>query len=232
MLREYSDVLTLVEDEYVPAIDNFVYGSLCNRNRIYRAGGYTYRVFDSEYLIRTETENEEALMKISALDGLDENIFSVLQYQQNEQSLTGCGSSTKKQAVYFDNEGRCTDDRKVFITLQATPLDKGPDEPCRIVVSSKVEGKIRDFWCDWSSYKTRLKTRNSFYTLRAKGVITSVFVDAFSDYSGEVKWHVEKKEYVMPWDKTKLPVLTFDNVHAEASSRGVGFDHWAVIDCK
>lgn len=237
LLAAYSDVLTLVEDEYIPVIDNFIYGSICNRGRLYKSGGYIHKALDSEHLIFTEEENEEALMKIRSLDGLDLDVFRVIRYQKNEQGLTGCGSSMKFEAVYFDNHTRCTDDRRVYIGTQASYTCAGPS--CSVAIESKVWGKKRNSWCNWRGYSTKLYNRNCSLNVRVTLGATDVsFPAIYSDYSSlnDQPLHTLAPGILFvnafQWDGKTMPAVTFNSIHLEGSSRGVGTNHWAIIDCK
>nr|HPH45577.1 hypothetical protein [Chryseolinea sp.] len=143
-------------------------------------------------------------------------------------------------AEYFDNNRKCSDDRRVYISAKSyikfsTNFEGDWRQPR---VEIKVWGTIRNSWCNWGTYQTQLQYRNVSFSImawiRQDGISSPLlYTRSLSDYApiGD--------RYDLPWDQPiGNPVLNqvitasaFTTLHAEGSSRGVS-GNWAILDCQ
>ena len=157
------------------------------------------------------------------------------------------------KASYFDNQSKCSDDREVYISAKSFVYFYGGLTVIDGIemyvnyhypsVEILVRGKKRNWHCNWDYYETRLQLKNTSFTIdawenyardkfRTYSIqktynVIAPFIDTYSDKPG-LLWTYRVgdelfNEPVKPFPFTKL--------HAEGTSRGVGY-HWAIINCQ
>ncbi len=181
-LKKYKDIVSVVDSTYVPRIKNPLYQKICNREGIYVSEGYAHKVMDSEYMIITESEYINKLRKINSKANLDSEIFRIAPYNSSNNvarrviepidgggsggssggSSGGCGSSINKN--YYNNNSKCRDDRKVFVSGLADFIISGNNYTPTVYVQAYGE-KRSAFFCNWNNYKTSLATRDCSYRI-------------------------------------------------------------------
>ena len=241
LLQVYSDVLTLFEDSYVPKIGNSLYRVICNRDRLYEAEGYVHKVFDDQFIVSAEKTNALALLQVTSLDNLDPAIFRVINYQDfdfspvNGKTSANCGTNLK--AVYFDNNGKCSDDRRSYVRAYTYYVISGNNyTPAAI---SESWGELRNWLCNWKEYATILRTRNCSFDISFSINGANVTIPfQFADYNGDHEqyshniWNGPLYNSPIVWTGGVIPTIYFSRIHEEATTRGVGYDHFAILDCQ
>ena len=255
LLEEYRDVITVADSTYTPVMENSTYRVICNRDRLYVIGNLVHKVLDNQYIIFTEKQNVDALIKIKSVIGIDASIFKVAQYQEfNKREINGrtkanCGSYFKVD--YFDNHSGCKNDRRAWVETQAYFFLNGITYTPMVL--AKCWGEIRRGNCNWYVYDTPLTSINSSFTV---GVTYNGGTNLYSKGSSDVSEATESVPgYPGYWviygaylngnpigspvgpsfSPNGTPSIQFTAIHFETSTQGVGANdpsHYAVIDCR
>lgn len=255
ILEEYKDVLVLKDSTYVPLLGNVTYRKIINRDRLYVSANYVHKVIDDQYIIFTEKENVNTLLKLESPKGINEDIFRVVKYQDsfkteiNEGSIqsgrtnANCGSNLI--ADYFDNHGGCSDDRRAYVRAYSYFIISG--YYYTPAVFSECWAEIRNWRCNWNQYTNVLHSKNTSFTvsMNINNSTLSYNSGYIPDYSGtgyeweHVIWGTTSGgSPVGPstyWNNGPSPTIQFSAIHMESSSQGVGANipgHWAVIHCQ
>jgi hypothetical protein len=238
ILKVYSDVILLSDSSYSPRLNNALYRTICNRDRLYESGGFIHKVIDDNFIVYTKLQNENGIRQITSLNNLDTAIFKVRKYQDsnlvgsNGRVSTDCSNSV--QAEYFDNRRKCRDDRTVTIRAYTSYAISGNTYTGLAI--SEVNGRIRNWLCNWNLYETVLSTRNCSFDIRVKiNNIDTIVPFAFADQSPpEERYEIILREgsFTDPivWAGGVQPSVTFTRVRLEATSRGVN-GGWAIVNC-
>lgn len=243
LLAEYSDVVKLVDETYEPVLTNSRYRKIVNRDRLYIADGYVHKVLDDQFIVFTDKKNINELRQINSIQGLNRDVFKVLQYQNFDGSNSSpdgrtnadCGNNLRKD--YFDNQPNCRNDRRVWVRGYTYYLISGYYYTPYVI--SEAWGELRTgTFCNWKGYQTRLSTRSCSFTSTASlNGTTYSFYQAPSDYNGTTDeyshtiWNGPVSANAIYWQGGTPPTIQFTQIHLEANSRGTG-DNWVVLDCQ
>jgi hypothetical protein len=247
-LKKYNDILTIKDSTLTSRINIHLYQSIVNREGIYETNGYLNKVV-GEYILTVRKENYQKIHSINSDNFNQKNeilkkqgisIFKFTGSNINTNARTNATCSTYMEAEYYDNPSGCRNDRRVYISAKSyvTFSAQSDGDWRQPRVELKVWGTIRNGWCNWSDYGTQLEYRSVSFSLM--GWIFQNGSATPTSYS------INLVDYSTTYDRTSLPwdqpigdrVLNqaiypaaFSSLHAEGSSRGVGYN-WAIIDCQ
>ncbi len=242
LLNTYRDVVTLSEETYVPTLSHTAYRKIINSDRLYVSDGSAHKVINDQFIVFCDEKNINELKKITSEQHLDSKIFKVFKYQSVDSDLNqtdgrvaaNCGASIL--AEYFYNQGRCRDDRRVYIRGYTSFIVSGNQYTAAVI--SEAWGQLRTgTWCNWKPYPTTLSTRNCSFTVTFRiNDVDYVKPFAFADYYGttdEYEHILIQGPYSIPftWQGGYTPTIQFTNAHLGASSREVN-GNWAILDCQ
>lgn len=243
LVRKHSDILSIIDETYVPKITNVVYRNICNREGLYESGGFIHKVIDEEYLVFTESENFDLISSINSIDDVDSNKVRTVKYQhpttgsevETGRSMAACTQTVS--ALYHYNPSNCKNDRRVSIRASTSFVISG--NLYKPVGISETYGEIRNSLCNWRNYTTTLQVRNcSLEVILKINNTTTYYPKTFVDYSTPG----DQESYILwnaplfagtgqiEWMGGLIPSIGFTRVHEEATSRGVA-GNWAILDC-
>lgn len=242
ILEEYSDVIHVEDSTYVPKIKNLFYRKICNRGGLYISDGFAHKVIGDEAIVYTRKANIEALAAVKSVENLDETKFISTRYQEtttdpsNGRMLAACGAP--EMATYYKNPSGCNDDRKVTTYINPFWIVSGNDRTPAAL--SQVYGQLRTgVWCNWKNYETRLEHVNVSFTITYGTTLgTADVIMNRPDYIGTndveryESWNGALIGGPMNWNGYSPLVIYTKEAHQEGTSRGVGTDNWAILDCE
>ncbi len=267
-LAKYQDVLTIEDGSLQPRIKIVTYQSIINRDGIYRTGDHFHKVI-GDFIVSVKKEDYSMLATIKLTDGvpLEMSGVNVFQYTTPlEVDLKNTANSRNKVATLcpggsgtlyiedeeYNNPSGCRNDRTAYISARSfINLFTGYGDFNgtwrygdfrQQAVETRVWGRIRNGYCNWSNYSTQLEWRSVTYTMNSP-ITTGYQADrtlfeyqyisknvSNKDSGGDVP---DIKEVTLFGDvQFNVPIapIAFKYLYGEGKSRGVG-DQWAVIYC-
>jgi hypothetical protein len=246
-LEKYGDILTINDGLLIPSISILMYQSIVNREGIYETDGYLNKVI-GDFIVSAKKEdyrkivdvNSEFLIDVKGIENSGLKMTRLTGMESNSDARTNGTCSTIMEATYFDNHSKCRDDREVYLEVKSylTYWTNSEGEWRQPRVSIGVAGRYRNYWCNWFSYDTQLEYRSVSFSIIAWTNQNYVGVPTlFTRTPSNKSTTIDHSSLI--WDQPiGDPLLNqyvtpsaFTSLHAEASSRGVGYN-WAIIDCQ
>ena len=253
LLKAYADVVRLSDSTFAPAMQNKLYRSICNRERIYESEGFMHKVLDDEFVVITESKNLNILRKISIGDKLNPSVFKTAKYSDlkagsqstnNGRIQTDVCANNMEYYLEYDPSG-CKNDRRVYAHANAGWIISGNNYTPHLLAETYARRRAGTL-CYWYLYNTVFHTRDA--DLRVKMVINGVTVNfvlskangAIPDYNiagtiGEEPDHILYNDNLQNgptyWSSGPNPVISFSKAFFEAASRGTGDNNWVSVDC-
>ncbi len=250
LLKTYADVVTLLDSTFIPTMQNKLYRTICNRERIYESEGYVHKVLDDQFIVISKKENLNSLRKINVGDKLDQSAFNLTQYSD----LSDGGNSGRTQADVCANEMQyyleynpsgCKNDRRVYARTSTNWIISGNNYTPHLIAETFAKRRAGTF-CFWYFYNTVFHTRDA--DIRVRMVINGITYNfilskangSIPDYNldgliGEVEdyslYNNDLQTGPTYWSSGPAPVIGFTKAFFEASSRGTGDNNWVSVDC-
>ncbi|MCE2733722.1 MAG: hypothetical protein ACK5WV_15195 [Chryseotalea sp.] len=233
ILYANKDILELSDSTYIPKIVNPFYQLICNRKGYYESENQLHKVLNDSEIAIVNMENASLLIN----GNLNSSLVKIVKYNSDEQQVNGkvkgnCGQ--KLEVNYFANAKRCRDDRRVYVRAYAYFAISGNQYTPMVI--SEAYGEIRNWLCNWNLYSTELRTRNCSFTVTArlnnKDYSSSLSFPNKIANSKSIILHNGAVAQPITWLGGQIPTIQFTSIHLESTSRGVGLNNWAILDCK
>ncbi|HSP81480.1 MAG TPA: hypothetical protein VLQ93_23380, partial [Myxococcaceae bacterium] len=248
LLQEYRDVIKMTDDGIAPLVELDTYASIANRRGVFYVDGAVHKV-TRQWVFSAADGRLDALEQLLATPAVEARTrdSDTLDLPQGVRGMRHtvdsrvvaqgvCGS--EKSTTYTNGDRRLL----FYIRTYAYTVYDCCSYYQGYAVQWEMRGKKKNLFGSWVSYSTAYEYRNVSTGLDVPRVTgsngssnTYTFIPVTlwagygaSDADAEA-WYLT----VYPGDLVRnvtLSAPSFDKVHGEASSRGIGAN-WAIIDC-
>jgi hypothetical protein len=231
----------------VPRIDSRLYRIICNVQGIYKSDGKLHRMLDGGQIVLTASATITDLLSFDQSKSYDRNEFQIAQYQSPNsvaaREMSTCGSAYNMEPTVIYDVSGCTNDRQTWLRIYAHYMVSG--DYYTPWFQSYTFSKKKNLFCNWSNYSTAYKTQGANIVIHWNVTNTSgdkwYNTTNLPNYDGE-QLPDELTHYIVPDEQigpavawlipAANPVIYFTTAKLMASSRGIGFTNWVVIDCQ
>ncbi len=245
-LLEHSDILYINDGRVLSTISDNIYSSIVGRNKVYNVGGAMNKI-QGEYIYTSEDVD---LHGICFDETMDYDKIERVSFMSNVKlKSTSCGT--------FQSQYLQKDRRRVFVETYLQYIYGGiyiPGESWieagKMMISIKVYGEKKNFWGNWKRYKTDLVFKSGSFDVYIPeaelggGSLQESPIWSVENWNAsspsdmkefsQHKWIYKYPNMIYPAEEllpSDLSGFYFEKSYVKATSRGVGYDNYAVINC-